>query len=97
MGTSIQMGNDEFILYIRKNHKDCTTSNDELGKSIWKWINENDTTAVKVYNGEVRQCYWGKTGEHISDTELPYSARQFRFDSTLLPSLYKHLDELGSE
>jgi transcriptional regulator with XRE-family HTH domain len=38
MGTRITMGNDEFILYIRKNHPHCATSNDQLGKCIWQGI-----------------------------------------------------------
>ncbi len=38
MSTSIQMGNDEFILYIRKNHQKCATNNALLGKRIWEWI-----------------------------------------------------------
>lgn len=96
MSTSIQMGNDEFILYIRKNHPDCATSNDQLGKSIWTWIKQNDTTAAEVNDGEAVPCIWGKTAAHIRETELPYTATQFQFERKLLPSLYDHLDALGS-
>jgi len=31
---SITMGNDEFILYIRKNFINCPISNDQLGKTM---------------------------------------------------------------
>jgi transcriptional regulator with XRE-family HTH domain len=96
MNTSIQMGNDEFILYIRKNYKDCATSNDQLGKRIWDWINEHDTTAEKTNNGDSVPCFWGDTGAHISETKLPKTATQFRFERSLLPSLYDHLDALGA-
>ena len=95
MNTSIQMGNDEFILYIRKNHPDCAISNDDLGKKIWKWINESDADvkAEKVRDDEA--CLWGKDAANIGETKLPKTAAQFRFESTLLPSLYEHLDALG--
>ncbi len=33
---SIQMGNDEFILYVRKINTNCLTPNDTLGRLIWK-------------------------------------------------------------
>lgn len=96
MSTSIQMGNDEFILYIRKNHPSCAKSNDDLGKRIWKWIKESDATAAQVCNGESKPCIWGDTGAHLGETKLPYTARQFQFERSLLPSLYDHLDALGT-
>jgi len=95
MTTSIQMGNDEFILYIRKNHPDCATSNDDLGKRIWKWIKESDATAEEVSNGAV-PCIWGKTAAYLGETKLPQSATQFQFERSLLPSLYDLLDSLGT-
>ncbi|MGD0831186.1 MAG: hypothetical protein ABR907_09605 [Terracidiphilus sp.] len=93
MSTSIQMGNDEFILYIRKNYVTCTKRNDVLGENIWKWIIKEDATARQV-RVDV-PCHWGDTAAHIGPTELPKTATQFRFDRKLLPSLYEHLDELG--
>ena len=96
MNTSIQMGNDEFILYIRKNHPNCAKSNDDLGKRIWKWIKERDATAEKAGNGDAVPCIWGDTAAHIGETKLPYKATQFRFERSLLPSLYDLLDELGT-
>lgn len=32
--STITMGNDEFILYIRKKNKKCSLSNDQLGKKF---------------------------------------------------------------
>jgi len=96
MSTSIQMGNDEFILYIRKNHPNCAKSNDDLGKRIWEWIKKCDATAVKAGNGDAVPCIWGDTAAHIGETKLPYKATQFRFERSLLPPLYDLLDALGS-
>ena len=96
MSTSIQMGNDEFILYVRKNHPNCAKSNDDLGKRIWEWIKKSDATAVKAGNGDAVPCIWGETAAHIGETKLPYKATQFRFQRSLLPSLYDLLDALGS-
>ena len=96
MTTSIEMGNDEFILYIRKNHPACTTSNEQLGKRIWKWIEEHDTTAKEANDGKSVPCFWGDSGAHITETKLPKTATQFRFERTLLPSLYDLLDDLGT-
>src|ERR1035438_8587 len=52
MSTKITMGNDEFILYIRNNYPDCPTSNHQLGKDIWEWIDEHDATAEQVGSGK---------------------------------------------
>lgn len=96
MSTSIQMGNDEFILYIRKNYPNCATSNDDLGKRIWKWIKERDATAEKAGNSDAVPCFWGDTAANIGETKLPQKATQFRFERSLLPTLYDHLDALGT-
>src|SRR5271156_3049749 len=45
MNMNIRKGNDEFILYIRKNYRNCPTSNDVLGRAIWVWISKRDPTA----------------------------------------------------
>ena len=96
VSTIIKMGNDEFILYIRKNYQGCVTSNDDLGKRIWKWITEHDATAKQLDNGNSSPCFWGDTAAHIGQTKLPKTATQFEFDRSLLPSLYDLLDALGS-
>ena len=93
MSVSIEMGNDEFILYIRKNYEKCTKRNDVLGENIWKWIIKEDATARQVRVDE--PCRWGGDADHIGATDLPKTATQFRFERKLLPSLYDHLDELG--
>lgn len=89
MSTTITMGNDEFILFIRKNHPNCATSNDQLGKLIWKWIKDHDAMAEQLNEDK---CLWGEIGE----TKLPKTAMQFRFERKVLPELYEHLFELGS-
>jgi transcriptional regulator with XRE-family HTH domain len=96
MGTTIKMGNDEFILYIRKIHPACNTTNDDLGRRIWKWIQEHDATAEKADGGISVPCKWGATGAEIGDKKLPQSATQFHFERSLLPALYDHLDALGT-
>ena len=96
MSTIIQMGNDEFILYIRKSHPNCSTTNDQLGKRIWQWLREQDATAVKAGSGDAEPCLWGDAGTHVGDTRLPQKATQFRFERGLLPALYDLLDQLGS-
>jgi transcriptional regulator with XRE-family HTH domain len=96
MSTSIQMGNDEFILYIRKNYRNCATSNVDLGRRIWAWIKERDATATQVDDGKSVSCFWGDRGPHIGETKLPKTATQFQFEPSLLPALYDHLDALGT-
>jgi hypothetical protein len=46
MAARIQMGNDEFILYIRKTSINCNLFNNDLGKKIWEWILSKDNTAI---------------------------------------------------
>jgi len=85
------MGNDEFILYIRKTSV-CKTSTKLLGKQIWIWLREK--SAKKLYRGKPQPCYWGDSGEAIDEEKLPQDATQFEFNRSLLPSLYDYLDEL---
>ena len=87
------MGNDEFILYIRKQHPGCTVSNDALGRAIWRWLRVAEPQARKL--AEDVDCYGGKTGAFIADTRLPKTATQVSFDSNVLPRLYTFLDQLG--
>jgi hypothetical protein len=89
---SIQMGNDEFILYIRKNPPDCEQTNDWLGKQIWQWIRNADPTAVIVE--EDSPCYWDIQGDAIDRLRLPKTAAQFSFRREILPDLYTFLDHL---
>ena len=103
MNTSITMGNDEFVLFIRKNYPKCSKENADLGHRIWQWIRENDRTAYRVDQAGNRTdnevdvpCLWGDTGAQIVENKLPYTAAQFRFERSLLPALYEHLEALGS-
>ena len=96
MSTRIKMGNDEFILYIRKNYQDCTTSNVQLAKSIWGWIEKNAAPAEQLYGGKSVPCYWGVSAANIDDTKLPKTATQFEFEREKLPKLYDYLDSLGT-
>ncbi|MEI7422006.1 MAG: hypothetical protein WCK18_07920 [Prolixibacteraceae bacterium] len=56
MATKIQMGNDEFILYIRKTSK-CSYTNDTLGRLIFEWLETRG--AIKLYNEKAQPCMWG--------------------------------------
>ena len=89
---TIQMGNDEFILYVRKHSKDCTKSTRELGRRIWLWIRDNDSNARKYI--ESQPCLWEDTGLFVSEHNLPKTATQFIFDRALLPRLYDYLDTM---
>lgn len=41
------MGNDEFILYIRKQPPCCQISTKDLGRNICEWIIEHDRNVIK--------------------------------------------------
>lgn len=95
----IAMGNDEFILYIRKRHPECRLANDNLGQRIWSWILTHDPQATKV--GTQREqddgmlCMWGDRGTFIGPRQLPKTATQFRFQRALRPDLYTFLDAIA--
>jgi hypothetical protein len=92
METTIKMGNDEFILYIRKNYKNCNTHTDVLGRQISIWFHENINDHQQL--GE-EPCFWGSEGEFVSSTGLPKTAMNFEFKRKYLPQLYTYLDSLG--
>lgn len=92
MSTKIQMGNDEFILYIRKTSKNCNLVNNDLGKKIWEWILSKDDTAIEVRKDE--PCLWGDDTPNTGPKKLPKTASQFEFNRALLPDLYDFLDTL---
>lgn len=95
MSTTIRLGNDDFILYVRKNYPECATTNDQLGKRVWLWLQGQDATARKTHEGVPQPCYWGDTGPHVDECRLPQRATQFEFRRELLPGLYEFLDELA--
>ena len=86
---SITMGNDEFILYIRKNFTNCPISNDKLGKTIWLWLQENDSSSQITVRDQ--PCQWGNSEEITSEVSLPKTATQFQFAIETLPPLYAFL------
>ena len=88
----IEMGNDEFILYIRKIYENCLTPNDTLGHLIWNHIKELDPEATIIERD--KPCYWEHIGDSVSEVRLPKTAAQFRFDRTILPRLFDYLDQL---
>ncbi len=91
MSTKIKMGNDEFILYIRKWHPECKTITSQLGKSIWLWLDANGATKCQPKS---KHSYWDKS-DKVNKDMLPADATQFEFDRNLLPKLYDYLDSLG--
>lgn len=84
----IKMGNDEFILYIRKHKHGYKLSNDQLGKKIWEWIREKDLNATLIEPDQ--SCLWTKDGVN----DLPKTAALFKFERAILPALYDYLDTL---
>lgn len=88
----ITMGDDEFILHIRKNNFGQHRMNPELGRKIWDWIRKYDTTATITQRDQ--SCLWGDTGSFVDATVLPKTATQFQFNETLLPDLYRFLRTL---
>lgn len=94
MTDTIQMGNDELILYIRKHHAACATDNRVLGKKIWAWIQAHDASARLLNERDL--CLWGDEGSFIDDRKLPKTSASFEFARWLLPGLFHHLDELGT-
>lgn len=84
----IQMGNDEFILYIKKIYKSCKTPNQELGQQIWARLEAIPGADAKQEKLN-EPCLWP------IDNDLPKTAAQFSFNRSVLPKLYDCLDELG--
>jgi len=89
------MGNDEFILYIRKQYPECQITNDRLGRRIWEQIQLLDRNAHQVK--ESQRCYWNDDSQNtfMDGLRLPETATQFSFDRNVLPKLYEFLDQLG--
>ncbi len=89
---TIEMGNDQFILYVRKNLPQCAITNDQLGKRIWVWIRDQDPAATQLNHAP---ALWGDTAENLGELGLPKTATQFQMDRSLLPALFDMLDSLG--
>lgn len=96
MKSTITMGNDEFILYIRKNYN-CTLTNDRIGRLVWKWLKENSKGINKTRDIERNiPCLWQNSGARKTyGYRLPRTASQMTLNRKILPKLYTFLDELG--
>lgn len=92
----VKMGNDEFILFIRKNFPNCGLTSDVLGKRIWSWLSGNATASASQIEPD-KPCYWGSQGSFISDIQLPKTAMQFEFNAVVLSELYRFLISIGRE
>lgn len=89
--SQIEMGNDEFILYVRKRGGGQGVPNNQLGKQIWIWIRDNIPGSKPI--GE-QPCDWGKVAPGVAPDALPKTATQFAFERSRLPDLYTFLDTL---
>jgi hypothetical protein len=76
MNIKIRMGNDEFILYIRKKAESQTYTNEILGKMIWIWLRDK---GAKKSPEQPQPAYWG-VSENVLEYKLPAHATQFIFD-----------------
>lgn len=90
---TIKMGNDEFILYIRKQNPTCTYDTKKLGELICKWLKENAGLDENKIEYD-RECLWGANANNVSPDKLPKKASQFEFNRSKLPDLYNYLDSL---
>lgn len=89
--SKIEMGNDIFILYVRKQNRAIDLKNDRLGRMIWEWIRDN-ANGIQIVKSE--DCKWGQGANNVQPDELPYTATQFEFDRDKLPALFDYLDSL---
>ena len=83
-------GNDEFILYVRKNNPHSNMSTAQIGREVWLWLRSRGGRKVQVN----APCHWGNTGTFVHGGNLPKTATQFQFKAALLPDLYRLLDTL---
>jgi hypothetical protein len=95
--TTIKLGNDDFILFIRKNQrqggKASLTKNNQLGSDIWKFIRDNKIGA-KV-NEDSIPCQWNPIECNDEGFGLPKNATQFNIDTSKLKILYDKLYEIS--
>ena len=93
MSKKIKMGNDEFILYVRKQNPTCEYQTKKLGELICKWLKEN--ADVEEKDIEYHQpCLWGENANNVAIDMLPKTASQFILNRDKLPALYDYLDSL---
>jgi len=85
----MNIGNDELILHIRKNYKNCQISNAQLGKLINEWITKNITEARIIEHK--KPCYWNDL-----QSDLPKTSAEYGFPKKDLSALYNQLDVIAN-
>jgi transcriptional regulator with XRE-family HTH domain len=89
--STIQFGNDEAILHIRKTHPKCALTTDAIGKRVWQFLRDQPgANAKKVIEDD--PCMWGPNASNIGEMKLPKTAAQFVFERSALVDLYDFLD-----
>ena len=88
--TPISMGNDDLILYVRKQYPGCVIRNPQLGKLIWARIQQAGGAKVS----ENQPSLWSDTPEGRAKG-LPMVSTQFQFPRSFLPDLFSYLDSLS--
>ena len=92
MAERIRMGNDEFILHIRK-HYACDIRNPQLGDRIARWLREN---ADGVVVRENQPAVWGEQIAACGELNLPRTSAVLEFRRDALPDLYAFLEDLAT-
>ena len=92
--TTIKIGADELILWLRKNAKATNIPNDEiqgLGRKIYELI-VTKLKGRKVENS--RESYWAHLidDKNVGKLDLPKSSAQYEIDSSQLETLYLELN-----
>ena len=91
--SEIKIGNDDFILYIRKNQRAdglmSKTKNDRIGRMIWEFIRDNKF-GKKVSEDSV-SCIWNPIGCNDDGFGLPKNATQFYIDTSKVEVIYDEL------
>lgn len=93
----VNIGNDELILYYRKNEKNpCSVTTVFLGRLLWIEVRRIDKKAEKVKGGKPRICRWGD-GEGVGRYMLPRRATQFSVNADCLPELFMRINEFANK
>lgn len=87
----IRMGNDEFILYVRKWHPECPKGNAVIAREATQWLLRQVPPAQLIEAD--KPAIWGD----LHDVpRLPATSAQFEFDRSLLPAVFTQLDHIGA-
>lgn len=82
----MRIGSDEIILWLRKNNKLESNSNEIIGKKIRDFIHEKFGVDPSEYNQE---SYW--KNKNIDAFNLPKTAAQYDLDFNHITELYKEI------